>query len=136
MTLALFIAVGLGAGVALLLVHFKQPVSAQSSTRPEPKEAQNPQDQSLAAATEEEEMLDVSMSEETYPEDKVSNKKTRRQSVSRIRNSETGALRPAPTPVPEKVAPVKPFLVDRAKVNANRPDLFRIREIFVGSRPR
>ena len=92
LTFALLIALGLGAGVAVVLDHLRQPKSVQASSTPEPANASNVEDPTLAAVGEEEEMMDLpsneSVADEPIADDQDSRTKTWRKRVERIRHSD------------------------------------------------
>ncbi len=163
MSLALVIALGLGAGGALLLVHLQQPVSGQAPTaRPERNNSTTGEDPSVAAAGEEatgeeEEMMEVGSSEDSTSEAEPSANKPRRKRIVHVANSDTNARIDtdpnarvsSPAMAKTDDASQKPVLVDQweekrsrrvtanepARANVRRRDLFRIRDIFEGARP-
>ena len=163
MSLALVIALGLGAGGALLLVQFKRTVGDESSTsKPGRNNPTTGEDPSVAAVGEEatgeeEEMIDAARNEDSTPEGQ-SIKKARRKRISHVASSDINApsttavvVNSSATPVAVKTedVPKRPILVDQweekrsrrvnpnepARANVRRRDLFRIRDIFEGARP-
>ena len=149
MAVALLCALSLGAGVALFIVQVSQPMPHKAAARPQPVNNVKTEDSSVAAATDEEEMLDLGENDESDSEAQTSKKKTnQKRPIPQIQSTNRDTPISSSPVVSENPPPEKPILVDqweekrsrrvreqRTSENVRHRDLFRIRDIFEGTRP-